>query len=256
MPFELFIDLPTNKQIFPVIIAIAAIVVVGLIITFIIFKISDKLKEKNRERIAMKIKHEKVMDKVVRREAEPTKIVHQIKRESRDPAIRQQQEAAVTNTLVGGTSEAQKVEKHAADYYGQLGISSKRSKQLDKAKDRAILNGYLQKSNTAPIRPVYSNTQEARQQQMDELNSDKVGEEANTPALVMDSAAPSAVRYTDNTYHRNTRQKEIHLKRPSSARAVQPGEDAAAKASQETAGGIAPDADVPEQSSNEEAGNT
>lgn len=256
MPFELFIDLPTNKQIFPVIIAIAAIVVVGLIITFIIFKISDKHKEKNRERIAMKIKHEKVMDKVVRRETEPTKTVYQIKRESRDPAIRQQREAAVTNTLVGGTSEAQKEEKHAADYYGQLGISSSRSKQLDKAKDRAILNGYLQKSNTAPIRPVYSNTQEARQQQMDELNSDKVGAEANTPALVMDSAAPSAVRYTDNTYHRNTRQKEIHLKRPSSARAVQPGEDAAAPASQETAGGIAPDADVPEQSSHEEAGNT
>ena len=118
MPYELFIDLPTNKQILPVIIAIAVIVVVGLIITFIIFKISDKLKEKNRERIAMKIKHEKVMDKVVRRETEPTKTVHQIKRESRDPAIRQQQEAAVTNTLVGGTSEAQKVEKHPADYCG------------------------------------------------------------------------------------------------------------------------------------------
>lgn len=256
MPYELFIDLPTNKQILPVIIAIAVIVVVGLIITFIIFKISDKLKEKNRERIAMKIKHEKVMDKVVRRETEPTKTVHQIKRESRDPAIRQQQEAAVTNTLVGGTSEAQKVEKHAADYYGQLGISSKRSKQLDKAKDRAILNGYLQKSNTAPIRPVYSNTQEARQQQMDELNSDKVGEEANTPALVMDSSAPSAVRYTDNTYHRNTRQKEIHLKRPSSARTAQPVQEAVSAPAQETSDGFTSDTDVLEQSAHEETENT
>lgn len=256
VPYELFIDLPTNKQILPVIIAIAVIVFVGLIITFIIFKISDKLKEKNRERIAMKIKHEKVMDKVVRRETEPTKTVHQIKRESRDPAIRQQQEAAVTNTLVGGTSEAQKVEKHAADYYGQLGISSKRSKQLDKAKDRAILNGYLQKSNTAPIRPVYSNTQEARQQQMDELNSDKVGEEANTPALVMDSAAPSAVRYTDNTYHRNTRQKEIHLKRPSSARTAQPVQEAVSTPAQETSDGFTSDTDVLEQSAHEETENT
>lgn len=256
MPFELLIDLPTNKQIFPVIIAIAIVVVVGLIIVFKILSIRDKSQERRQAKIDMKLKREKVMDGVVRREKEPTKTVHQVKRESRDPSIRQQQEAAVTNTLVGGTSEAQKEEKHAADYYGQLGISSSRSKQLDKAKDRAILNGYLQKSNTAPIRPVYSNTPGARQQQMDELNSDKVGAEANTPALVMDSAAPSAVRYTDNTYHRNTRQKEIHLKRPSSARAVQPGEDAAAQASQETAGGIAPDADVPEQSSNEEAGNT
>ena len=256
MPFELFIELPTNKQILPVIIAIAIVVVVGLIIVFKILSIRDKSQERRQAKIDMKLKREKVMDGVVRREKEPTKTVHQVKRESRDPSIRQQQEAAVTNTLVGGTSEAQKEEKHAADYYGQLGISSSRSKQLDKAKDRAILNGYLQKSNTAPIRPVYSNTPGARQQQMDELNSDNVGAEANTPALVMDSAAPSAVRYTDNTYHRNTRQKAIHLKRPTSARAVQPGEEAVATASQETAGGIAPDADVPEQSSNEEAGNT
>ena len=32
MPFELFIDLPTNKQILPVVIGIAIVVVVGLII--------------------------------------------------------------------------------------------------------------------------------------------------------------------------------------------------------------------------------
>ncbi len=258
MPFTLYIDFADNKQIGPFFIGFAAIIFIGIIIALIVFNIKDKQKEKSKKDLDLTIKREKVMDKVVRREKEPTqtKTVHQIKRETRDPVKKQEQEAAVSNTLVGGTSEAQRVEKHAEDYYGQLGISSKRSKQLDKAKDRAILNGYLQKSNTAPIRPVYSNTPGARQQQMDELNSDRVGDEANTPALVMDSAAPSAVRYTDNTYHRNTRQKEIHLKRPSSARAVQPGEDAAAPASQETAGGIAPDADVPEQSSHEEAGNT
>ena len=298
MPYELFIDLPTNKQMLPVIIAIAVIVVVGLIIAFNVLKLADRHKEKNQERIEMKIKHDKVMDKVVRRESEPskTKNIHQIKRESRDPAVRQQQEAAMTNTLVGGTSDAQKEEKHAADYYGQLGISSKRSKQLDKAKDRAILNGYLQKSNTAPIRPVYSNTHEARQQQMNELNSDTVGAEAHTPALVMDSAAPSAVRYTDNTYHRNTRQKAIQLKRPSSSRVTQPaeetkaydgairpetgtevsnsendivatvpeekpdilkyGEEAIIPAAQETVMGFVPDEDVLEQNAREEAENT
>lgn len=225
MSNELLINLPTDKQIGTVVIVFAIIVVIGLIITFIVFKIHDKRKKRNQENIEMKLKREKMMDKVVRRETEPAKTVHQIKRESRDPAIRQQQEAAVTNTLVGGISEAQKEEKRAADYYGQLGISSKKSKQIDKEKDRVILNGYLQKSNTAPIRPVYSNTLEARKQQMNELNSDKVGDEANTPALVMDSAAPSAVRYTDNTYHRNTRQKPIRLKRPSDARAAQPAEE-------------------------------
>ena len=256
MPFELFIELPTNKQILPVIIAIAIVVVVGLIIVFKILSIRDKSQERRQAKIDMKLKREKVMDGVVRREKEPTKTVHQVKRESRDPSIRQQQEAAVTNTLVGGTSEAQKEEKHAADYYGQLGISSSRSKQLDKAKDRAILNGYLQKSNTAPIRPVYSNTPGARQQQMDELNSDNVGAEANTPALVMDSAAPSAVRYTDNTYHRNTRQKEIHLKRPSSARTAQPVQEAVSTPAQETSDGFTSDTDVLEQSAHEETENT
>ena len=230
MPYTLYIDFADNKQIGPFFIGFAAIIFIGIVIALIAFSISDKRKAKSKKDLDLTIKREKVMDKVVRRENEParTKTVHQVKRETRDPVKKQEQEAAeaaaVSNTLVGGTSEAQRVEKHAEDYYGQLGISSRRSKQLDKAKDRAILNGYLQKSNTAPIRPVYSNTPGARQQQMDELNSDRVGDEANTPALVMDSAAPSAIRYTDNTYHRNTRQKAIQLKRPSSSRAVQPAD--------------------------------
>ena len=224
MPYELVINLPTNKQIMPIIIAIAVVVVVGIIIALKIFSFYDRQKARHSQKISAEIKREKTMDKVVRREnaasAAPTKTIHQIKRESRDPEKRKQQEALETNTLVGGTSDAQKEEKHAADYYGQLGISSKRSKQLDKAKERAILNGYLQKSNTAPIRPVYSNTADARQQQMNELNSDQVGDEANTPALVMDSAAPSAVKYTNDTYKHNLRQKQIQLKRPSSSRAA------------------------------------
>ena len=300
MPYTLYIDLADNKQIGPFFIGFAIIFAAGIIIALIAFSIKDKRKEKSKQELDMTIKREKVMDKVVRRENESesskTKTIHQIKRETRDPAKKQQQEAAVSNTLVGGTSEAQKVEKHAVDYYGQLGISSKRSKQLDKAKDRAILNGYLQKSNTAPIRPVYSNTHEARQQQMDELNSDRVGDEANTPALVMDSAAPSAIRYTDNTYHRNTRQKPIQLKRPTSARttpvneqetayegAIRPqtgtevsnaegdfvatvpeekpdilkyGEEAIIPAAQEAVNGFVPDEDVLEQNAHEEVGNT
>ena len=231
MPYELVINLPTNKQILPIVIGIAAVVILGIIIALKIFSFSDRQKARHSQKISAELKREKTMDKVVRREnaasATPSKTVHQIKRESRDPEKRKQQEALETNTLVGGTSDAQKEEKHAADYYGQLGISSKRSKQLDKAKERAILNGYLQKSNTAPIRPVYSNTSDARQQQMNELNSDQVGDEANTPALVMDSAAPSAVKYTNgDTYKHNLRQKQIQLKRPSSARAAaQPAQE-------------------------------
>ena len=59
-----------------------------------------------------------------------------------------------------------------------------------------VINGYYQKSNTAPIRPVYSNTRNARRIQMQELESERVGAEALTSALVMDSAAPSAVKAT------------------------------------------------------------
>ena len=86
--------------------------------------------------------------------------------------------------------------KEAIEVFGPLGISSKKAKQIDKAKDRVVINGYLQKSNTAPIRPVYSNTHFQRQIQRKELESDKVGKEAETPALVMDSAAPSEVLIT------------------------------------------------------------
>ena len=62
---------------------------------------------------------------------------------------------------------------------------------------KLVVNGYLQKSNTAPIRPVYSNTGDARREQKKELDSDIVGEEAVTPALVMDSAAPSKIKPTE-----------------------------------------------------------
>ena len=92
---------------------------------------------------------------------------------------------------------------------------------MDKARDQIIINGYLQKSNTAPIRPVYSNTLEARQQQKRELDSDVVGSEAETPALVMDSSAPSEVKITEAPVQKV---KPTALKRPSSSRVVQSDE--------------------------------
>ena len=73
---------------------------------------------------------------------------------------------------------------------------TERELAMQKYGDQIVVNGYFQKSNTAPIRPVYSNTTDARQEQKKELESDEVGEEATTPALVMDSAAPAKIKPT------------------------------------------------------------
>ncbi|MCR4687972.1 MAG: hypothetical protein K5745_00310 [Saccharofermentans sp.] len=78
-----------------------------------------------------------------------------------------------------------------------------------------VINGYYQKSNTAPIRPAYSNTRSARRIQMQELESERVGAEALTSALVMDSAAPSAVKATGPV---NQRVKPTELKRPTASK--------------------------------------
>ena len=75
--------------------------------------------------------------------------------------------------------------------------------------EHMVVGGYLQKSNTAPIRPVFSNTADARQEQKKELDSDEVCEEATTPAIVMDSAAPAKIKPTE-------------LKPPHSSRANEP----------------------------------
>lgn len=88
---------------------------------------------------------------------------------------------------------------------------TERELAMQKYGEHMVVNGYLQKSNTAPIRPVYSNTASARQQQKSELNSDEVGEEATTPAIVTDSAAPAKVKPTE-------------LKPPTASRANEPQE--------------------------------
>lgn len=53
-----------------------------------------------------------------------------------------------------------------------LGMSAKK-KEEDDAPPPEVINGYLQKSNTAPIRPVYSNTPSARAAQKKDLESDE-----------------------------------------------------------------------------------
>ena len=217
-----------NRQLGPLVIGLAVCVIIGLIIATIIIKMMDKRKAKIDDQIDTAWKAEQVVNRVevLSRKNEKKKI-RQIKRDTRDPKKKAEDEAASKNTLLGGKSEAQREEKEASEVFGSLGISSKKAEEIDKAKEQIIINGYLQKSNTAPIRPVYSNTLEARQQQRKELDSDEVGKEAETPALVMDSAAPSEVRITDTPVQKV---KPTSLKRPTAARVEindAPEEDAA-----------------------------
>ena len=217
-----------NRQLGPLVIGLAVCVIIGLIIATIIIKMMDKRKAKIDDQIDTAWKAEQVGNRVevLSRKNEKKKI-RQIKRDTRDPKKKAEDEAASKNTLLGGKSEAQREEKEASEVFGSLGISSKKAEEIDKAKEQIIINGYLQKSNTAPIRPVYSNTLEARQQQRKELDSDEVGKEAETPALVMDSAAPSEVRITDAPVQKV---KPTSLKRPTAARVEindAPEEDAA-----------------------------
>jgi len=205
-----------NRQLEPVVIGIAIAVAVGLAIALIVLKIRDKRKEKIDDQLDTQWRAEQVANRVEAISPKSgKKKIRQIKRGSRDPKKIEEEQAASKNTLLGGKSEAQMEEKEAKDIFGSLGISSKKAEEIDKAKEQIIINGYLQKSNTAPIRPVYSNTLEARQQQRKELDSDEVGKEAETPALVMDSAAPSEVRITDAPVQKV---KPTALKRPTAAR--------------------------------------
>ena len=212
-----------NSQLTPFVIGIAVCVIIGLVIATIIIKVMDKRKEKLDDEIDTAWKAEQVVNRVeVLNRKNSKKKVRQIKRETRDPKKKEEDEAASKNTLLGGKSEAQREEKEASEVFGSLGISSKKAEEIDKAKEQIIINGYLQKSNTAPIRPVYSNTLEARQKQKIELDSDVVGKEAETPALVMDSAAPSEVKITEAPVQKV---KPTALKRPTAAR-VEINEDA------------------------------
>ena len=218
---SLAINIEDNNQLGPIVIGIASVVIVGMIIAGVVFSVKDKRKAKSDVEIDTDRQAERVIQGVAGRSKQPTKKINQIKRESRDPNKKAENEAAAKNTLLGGKSEAQMQEKEASQVFGSLGISAKKAEEIDKSKEQIIINGYLQKSNTAPIRPVYSNTLEARQAQKRELDSDVVGKEAETPALVMDSSAPSEVRITEAPQ----KVKPTALKRPTAARLTQTDEE-------------------------------
>ena len=221
--------LEDNQRLTIIVIGLAIVVILSLILFANIANANDKHKEKKSARLDAERQGERIADGVDRRSKvyKSEKKIQQIKRETRDPKKKAEEEAAAKNTLIGGKSEAQREEKEAREVFGSLGISSKKAEEIDKAKEQIIINGYLQKSNTAPIRPVYSNTLEARQQQKKELDSDVVGSEAETPALVMDSAAPSEVKITEAPVKKV---KPTALKRPTAARVAQADEEPAQEA--------------------------
>ena len=177
----------------------------ALIIAFAIWRAIEDRKRKREQEWAAERRKLEVVDGIEERKDDGGRKMRELERARREAEEFAEKAAETTNTLIGGKSEAEREEKEAVEVFGSLGISSKKAEAIDRQRDQLVINGYLQKSNTAPIRPVYSNTLEARRQQKEELDSDTVGDEANTPALVTDSAAPAKIKPTA-------------LKRPTAAR--------------------------------------
>ena len=177
----------------------------ALIIAFSVWRAIEDRKRKREQAWAAERRKLEIVDGVAERTDEDGSKMRELERARREAEEFAEKAAETTNTLIGGKSEAEREEKEAIEVFGSLGISSKKAEAIDRQRDQLVINGYLQKSNTAPIRPVYSNTLEARRQQKEELDSDTVGDEANTPALVTDSAAPAKIKPTA-------------LKRPTAAR--------------------------------------
>ena len=84
------INLEDNRQLGPIVIAIAVIVIVGIIIAANVLKMRDRQKEKNDAEIDAERQAERVIQGVAGRsqKSTPAKKINQIKRESRDPKKR------------------------------------------------------------------------------------------------------------------------------------------------------------------------
>lgn len=191
-----------------------------LIVAFAVWKALEERKAKREKEWAAERRKLEVVDGVEERSEDAGKKMQELEQAIKEAEEFAERAAETNNTLIGGKSVAEQDESNASEVFGQLGISSKKAKSMDRQRDQLVINGYLQKSNTAPIRPVYSNTLEARREQKAELNSDRIGDEAMTPALVTDSAAPAKIKPTA-------------LKRPTSAKINQPKTDEEAKADAE-----------------------
>ncbi len=172
------------------------VVLVVLVAAFTIWKALESHKAKMEEKWAVERRKLEVVDGIEERKDDGGRKLREQERARKEAERRAEAAAESTNTLIGGKSVAERGESKPNQVFGQLGISSKKAEEMDRERERLVINGYLQKSNTAPIRPVYSNTLAARREQKAELDSDTVGKEATTPALVTDSAAPAKVKPT------------------------------------------------------------
>lgn len=187
-----------------------------LVVAFAIWRALEDRKAKREKAWAAERRKLEVVDGLAERSEDGGKKMEELEKAIREAEEFAEKAAETNNTLIGGRSVAEQDEATAREVFGQLGISSRKAKTMDRQRDQVVINGYLQKSNTAPIRPVYSNTLEARRAQKAELESDKVGDEAMTPALVTDSAAPAKIKPTA-------------LKRPTSSKISRSKSDEEAK---------------------------
>ena len=170
-------------------------IIIGSVLVFIVaviwFKVSkarEQKREEYRESLGDLKRKEQVIKGVTHRDRVNNGEVVEEKPVERDSGIKvhENENAQQQQEVFGKVMKSRK--KHQP---------TERELAMQKYADHMVVNGYLQKSNTAPIRPVYSNTKSARQQQKTELNSDEVGEEATTPAIVTDSAAPAKIKPTE-----------------------------------------------------------
>ena len=185
-------------------------IIIGAVLVFIIavicFKIS-KAREKKREEYRESLGDLKRKEQVIKGVTHRDRVISgEVPAE--EPVVVQDSGLNVAR-VEGEHTQA------AAEVFAKVRKSRKkhqpteRELAMKKYGEHMVVNGYLQKSNTAPIRPVFSNTTDARQEQKKELDSDEVCEEATTPAIVTDSAAPAKIKPTE-------------LKHPTASRANEP----------------------------------
>lgn len=172
-------------------------IIIGSVLVFIIavicFKVS-KAREKKREEYRESLGDIKRKEQVIKGVSYRSRV--------QDGEIPAEPEPVVADSGLNVSRVESESTQTAAEVFAKVRKSRKkhqpteRELAMQKYGDQIVVNGYFQKSNTAPIRPVYSNTADARQEQKKELDSDEVGAEATTPAIVTDSAAPAKIKPT------------------------------------------------------------
>ncbi|MBO4461095.1 MAG: hypothetical protein J5778_10640 [Clostridiales bacterium] len=137
-----------------------ALAVAILVIAFVVSVTISKRRSENTERRTMAWK---------RRELKKKDIEEAARKHDGEDIDDKDNEPVDTGINVQEEDE----QKSAAVVLGSnLGMSAKK-KEEDENVPPEVINGYLQKSNTAPIRPVYSNTPSARAAQKKDLDSDE-----------------------------------------------------------------------------------